>query len=131
MPISLPADNAAPYTYTQPIRDAITGVNNLLEPTINAQTGTTYTFVLDDASRMVRAGNAGAQTYTIPTNASVAFPIGTELVVIRYGAGPLTIANPGSPTIQTPSSRTARAQYSVITALKIATDEWILGGDLT
>ena len=53
----------------------------------NAQTGTTYTFVLADAdNKLVTASNASAQTYSIPTNASVAFPIGTQLNIIQIGA---------------------------------------------
>ena len=58
----------------------------------NAQTGTTYTFVLADAdNKLVTASNAAAQTYSIPTNASVAFPIGTQLNIIQIGAGQVTV----------------------------------------
>jgi hypothetical protein len=40
--------------------------------TLNAQTGTTYTFVLTDANNtLVTASNASAQTYTIPPSSSV------------------------------------------------------------
>jgi len=40
--------------------------------TLNAQTGTTYTFVLTDSNNtLVTASNASAQTYSIPTNAKL------------------------------------------------------------
>lgn len=52
-----------------------------------------YTLVLADAGTQIykSAGGAG-ETITIPANASVAFPIGTIIVVINDGGGDLTIA---------------------------------------
>ena len=41
---------------------------------INTQTGTTYTLALADKGKIVEMNNASANTLTIPTNASVAFP---------------------------------------------------------
>lgn len=94
-------------------------------------TATTYTFVLADASRLTEANSASAQTYTIPPNASVAFPIGTVLEIYRHGAGTLTIAAGAGVTIRTPSSLTARAQYSTIVFRQRAANEWVASGDLT
>lgn len=50
---------------------------------INAQTGTTYQFVLSDANNCVTMNNASAQTVTLPANATVAFPVGTRLANVR------------------------------------------------
>lgn len=141
-PINQPADNAPPYTYTQPIRDSISGVNDhqiritALEgkstTTVNVQTGTTYTFVLGDADTViVRAGNAGAQTYTIPPNSSVPYPVPTSLMVLRYGAGALSLVQGAGVTLRPSSPQTARAQYSMITAIQVAVNEWVVGGDVT
>lgn len=103
----------------------------------NAQTGTTYTFVLADAdNKLVTASNASAQTYSIPTNASVAFPIGTQLNLIQIGAGQVTIsaATPGTTTVvstgATSASPKCRAQYSAITLVKRDTDSWYAIGDI-
>lgn len=103
----------------------------------NAQTGTTYTFVLADAdNKLVTASNASAQTYSIPTNASVAFPIGTQLNIIQIGAGQVTIsaATPGTTTVvstgATAASPKCRAQYSAITLIKRDTDSWYAVGDI-
>jgi hypothetical protein len=104
---------------------------NTLPININVQTGTTYTFVLGDASALVRGTSASPQTYTLPPNSSVAFPTGTEISIMRYGAGTLTIAGGSGVTVRTTSTFTARAQYSIIGALKIAADEWVVTGDLT
>ena len=103
---------------------------------LNAQTGTTYTFVLTDNGKLVTASNAAAQTYSIPTNASVAYPIGTQINIIQIGAGQVTIdaVTSGTTTISsTGATATApklRAQYSSATCIKAATDLWYVVGDI-
>lgn len=103
---------------------------------LNAQTGTTYTFVLTDNGRLVTASNASAQTYSIPTNASVQFPVGTQINIIQIGAGQVTInaVTSGTTTIaSTGATATApklRAQYSSATCIKAATDLWYVVGDI-
>jgi len=103
----------------------------------NAQTGTTYTFVLADAdNKLITASNASAQTYSIPTNATTAFPIGTQLNLIQIGAGQVTVsaATPGTTTVvstgATSASPKCRAQYSAITLVKRDTDSWYAIGDI-
>jgi len=103
----------------------------------NAQTGITYTFVLADAdNKLVTASNASAQTYSIPTNATTAFPIGTQLNIIQIGAGQVTVsaATPATTTIvstgATAASPKCRAQYSAITLIKRDTDSWYAVGDI-
>ena len=103
----------------------------------NAQTGATYTFVLADAdNKLVTASNASAQTYSIPTNATTAFPVGTQLNIIQIGAGQVTIsaATPGTTTVvstgATAASPKCRAQYSAITLIKRDTDSWYAIGDI-
>jgi hypothetical protein len=106
--------------------------------TLNAQTGTTYTFVLADADqKLITASNASAQTYSIPTNASVAFPIGTQINVIAIGAGQVTInaVTSGTTTVLSNGGTAAapklRVQYSAATLMKVATDTWYVVGDLS
>jgi hypothetical protein len=102
----------------------------------NAQTGTTYTFALTDNGKLVTASNASAQTYSIPTNASVAFPIGTQINIIQIGAGQVTIqaASSGTTTVSsTGTTATApklRVQYSSATLIKANTDLWYVVGDI-
>jgi hypothetical protein len=105
--------------------------------TLNAQTGTTYTFVLADASqKLVTASNAAAQTYSIPTNASVAYGIGTIINIIQIGAGQVTInaVTPGTTTVLsnggTAASPKLRVQYSSASLIKVATDAWYVVGDI-
>jgi hypothetical protein len=106
--------------------------------TIDAKTGTTYTFVLADANNeLITASNASAQTYSIPTNASVAFPIGCQINIIQIGAGQVTInaVTSGTTTVLsnglTPAAPKLRAQYSAATLIKVATDTWYVIGDIS
>jgi hypothetical protein len=103
----------------------------------NAQTGTTYTFVLADAdNKLVTASNAAAQTFSIPTNANAAFPIGTQINLIQLGAGQVTVnaVTSGTTTIVSTGATAAtpkcRAQYSAMTLIKRDTDSWYAIGDI-
>ena len=107
-----------------------------LNLSINAQTGTTYTFVLTDNGKLVTASNASAQTYSIPTNASVAFPIGTQINLIQIGAEQVTVqaVSSGTTTVLSTGATAAtpktRAVYSALTLVKAGTDLWYVMGDI-
>jgi hypothetical protein len=102
---------------------------------LNAQTAT-YTVVLGDAYKLVTMSVAGANDFQIPTNANVAFPVGTVINVIQIGAGQTTIkaVTSGTTTISsTGASATApklRAQFSAASCIKVATDTWYVVGDI-
>jgi hypothetical protein len=105
--------------------------------TYNAQTGTTFTPALSDAASIVSLNNAAAISVTIPTNASVAYQVGTELIFVWItGAGQPTISavTPGTTTILSVGTTTAspklRAVNSWAIAKKLATDLWVVWGDL-
>mgnify|MGYP007073086168 CR=1 FL=1 len=105
---------------------------------LNAQTGTTYTFVLTDAdNKLVTASNASAQTYSIPTNANVAYAIGSQINIIQIGAGQVTInaVTSGTTTVLSTGATAAapklRAQYSAATLVKVGTDAWYVIGDIS
>ena len=91
-------------------------------PTQNTQTGTTYTFVLADAGKIVTASNASAQTYTVPLQSSVAWGAGTKLDVLNLGAGTVTIAAAAGVTISgTPLTLATSKGGSLI---RTASDAW-------
>jgi len=97
---------------------------------INPQAAS-YQPVLSDSGKLILMSVAGANTFTVPTNATVAFAIGTVLSVSQTGAGQTTIVAAGGVTINTPSSLTTRAQYSTVVMIQTAANVWIIGGDLT
>ena len=109
-----------------------------LNLSINANTSTTYTFVLADNGKLVTSNNASAQTLSIPTNASVAYPVGTQINVAWItGAGQPTInaVTSGTTTVlSTGATSTApklRVVNSVASCVKIATDTWLVTGDIS
>ena len=98
---------------------------------VNAQTGTTYTFVIEDAFKTVTSSNSSAQTITIPPNSSVAFAVGDRIDVVMLGAGTTTITGGSGVTVNGVStgSGAISAQYAAVSCLKIDTNIWILMGN--
>jgi len=98
--------------------------------TLNAQTGTTYTLLLVDDSKVVTLNNASAITATVPPNASVAFPVGSQVNLVQTGAGQVTVAAGAGVTLRSQGSKfKLNGQYAAASLLKIATDEWVLIGN--
>jgi hypothetical protein len=101
---------------------------------INPQTGTTYTFVLDDAGKLVTASNASAITVTIPPSGDVAYPVGTQLNIVQKGDGQVTFAQGSGVTINsTGATATApklRVKYSSATAVYEGSNVWYVLGDI-
>lgn len=92
--------------------------------TINDQTTAAYELVLTDANKLVRVANGGANTLTIPANASVAFPIGTVIQINMAGAGVTTIGIT-TDTLNGVAGITTMAQWEVVTLTKVNTTEWL------
>ena len=103
---------------------------------LNAQTGTTYTAVLADGlNKVVSMDNASANTFRIPTDASVNFPVGTVLNVYQQGVGVTTInaVTSGTTTIVSAGATSAApvlARYKAASCIKIAANSWIVVGGI-
>ncbi len=95
---------------------------------INDQTGTTYTTVIGDAGYLIRLDNAAAIALTIPTNASVAYPLGTIMTIRQVGAGAVTIGG-GGVTFNTPDDLVMLIDETAIIT-KVGTDEWDVTKDV-
>jgi hypothetical protein len=112
----------------------------LTDPKINlvfdAETAS-YTGVLANNGQVVTMDNSSANTFSIPTDASVAYPIGTQINVLQIGTGQTTIqaVTSGTTTILstggTPAAPKLRARYSMATCIKSATDTWYVVGDIS
>ena len=103
--------------------------------TVNAQTGTTYTAVkADGLNAIVTMDNASANTFNIPTDASVNFDIGTVLNIYMKGAGVTTITatTPGTTTVVSAGATIGSpvlARYKIASAIKLAANSWtVIGG---
>lgn len=100
------------------------------EQTLNTQTDS-YELVLSDAGKLIEMNKGTANDLTVPSNASVAFPIGTRIDVAQYGDGQTTVVATGGVTIRSTPGLKLRTKYSGATLVKRATDEWYLFGDLS
>jgi hypothetical protein len=108
--------------------------NGLVAFTVGAAQTGDYTAVIADAYQVVELMNkATAIAYKIPTNASVAFPIGTVLNILNIGVGACTISavTPGTTTILSAGAVAASptlAQYKSAACIKTGTDAWYVVG---
>lgn len=108
--------------------------NGLVAFTVNAQTGTTYTTQLSDSYQvLITQSNASANAIKIPTNASVAHPVGTVITILNIGAGTCTISavTSGTTTILSAGTVAAQptlAQYKSAACIKTGTDTWYVVG---
>lgn len=102
------------------------------EVEFNAQEGTSYTLVLDDAAKVVTFNNASPISVTIPNDTAVEFPVGTSIDLIQKGAGKVTVVAGGGVTINSLGTAKAIAdQYVGVTLLKEAANTWYLVGNVT
>lgn len=108
-------------------------IGGVLRPTVttNRQTAS-YTLAIADRGKLVEMNVATANNLTIPLDSSVAFPIGTEIEIVQYGAGQTTIVATGGVTIRSASGNLKIAsQYVAISLIKIGTNEWYCFGNLS
>jgi hypothetical protein len=137
--VSINTAVTADLTTAQTLTNKTLTTPTLTDPKINlafdAETAS-YTAVLANNGQVVTMDNASANTFSIPTNASVAFPVGTQLNVLQIGAGQTTIqaVTSGTTTIQSTGASAAapkiRARYGSATCIKAATDLWYVIGDI-
>lgn len=93
-----------------------------------------YTLVLSDAQKHLfhPSADTTARTWTIPANASVAYPIGTAVTFVNQNAGGVITIAITTDTMRlagagTTGSRTLAAN-GIATALKVTATEWIISG---
>ena len=116
--------------------DVLTAATYNSLPTFTVGTTQTadYTPVLNDQYQaLIPMNKATAVNFTIPTNASVAYPVGTVLTVLNKGAGAVTIkaVTAGTTTVLSAGATAAQptlAQYKSAACIKTATDTWYVVG---
>jgi hypothetical protein len=89
-----------------------------------------YVAQLTDAGKMITYNKGTVVTGTIPTNAGVPYPVGTELHFAQLGVGALDIASTDTLNVEAGLTLVLNGQYAVATAKKITTTSWILFGNL-
>ncbi len=108
--------------------------NGLVSFEVKADQTADYTPVSADQYQvLIPMNKATAVNFTIPTNASVAYPVGTVLTVLNKGAGTCTIkaVTSGTTTILSAGATLAQptlGQYRSAACIKTATDTWYVVG---
>jgi hypothetical protein len=111
--------------------------NGLITFTVGSDQTGDYTAVLTDQYQtLVPMNKATAVAFKIPTNASVAFPVGTAITILNKGAGTCTISAVTSGTTTVLSAGTVVAQptlpqYKTAVCIKTATDIWYVVGAIS
>jgi len=107
--------------------------NGLVQFTLNAQSGATYTVANTDIYQvLVQATNASTKTITIaPDSTLTSAGVGTAITFLNSGAGLLTFAAGSGVTIVSAGSVAAAptlAQYKTAVAIRISANSWTIVG---
>ena len=109
--------------------------NGLVSFTVSSDQIADYTAVLTDQYQtLVPMNKATAIAFKIPTNASVAFPVGTVITVLNKGAGVCTISavSSGTTTVLSAGATAAQptlSQYKSCALIKLNSELWyVVGG---
>ncbi len=108
--------------------------NGLTAFTVGTAQTADYTPVLNDQYQaLVLMNKATAVNFTIPTDASVAFAIGTAITILNIGAGVCTIkaTTSGTTTVNSAGGTSAQptlAQWKSAVAIKKAANDWVVVG---
>ena len=96
-----------------------------------SQKTASYTTVLTDRDSLIEVGSSSATTVTIPTDASVNYPVGTSFDILQTGSGQVTIAGASGVTVNATPGLKLRTQWSSATIFKRAANTWVVYGDLS
>jgi|AGTN01.3.fsa_nt_gi hypothetical protein len=110
---------------------ADTNAQGYLGETLNQQSGS-YTLALVDRDAVVTNGSNGGPTYTIPANATTAFPVGSHIDVVNDSSASMTLARAGTVANVLASTATDQdvtiASRGVARLRKIGTNRWFTDG---
>lgn len=99
--------------------------------TIHQKTDSYELSSLDERDDLIEINKATGTTLTIPTDATLNYPVGTSIDVVQTGSGQVTIAGAAGVTVNATPGLKLRAQWSTATLFKRAADTWLVMGDLS
>lgn len=94
----------------------------------NGQAGSAYTLALTDSGNIVENTGTGILTITVPTDASVAFPVGSVVELSNHSTGSITLVGASGVTLNSPSGLRMLSQYASAAIRKRSATEWIVSG---
>ena len=102
-------------------------------PSLTTFTEKTASYTLDSVNlsdSIIEMNSATPVTFTIPTNATLAWPVGASMDIFQTGVGEVTIVGDNGVTVNATPGLKLRTQWSSATILKRGTDSWVVYGDL-
>ncbi len=90
-----------------------------------------YTLAMDDAFDVIEMNLSVANTVTIPAEASVDFPVGSQITVVQTGSGKTTIVGAAGVTVNTASTLDLDGQWQAVWLVKRGSDNWLAAGGLS
>ena len=90
------------------------------------------TLALSDSGKHYYQSSGATTTLTIPSNANVAFPVGTVITIVNQNTANIAIAKQSAANLylagnSTNTTRTVTT-YGVASLVKVATDTWFING---
>ena len=116
--------------YAASITTALAGKVDSYTPIVQKTASYTLTS-LTERDDLIEVNSASAAVISIPEDATVDYPIGTSLDILRTGAGEVSIAGvSGTVTVNATPGLKLRTQWSSATIFKRAANTWVAYGDL-
>jgi hypothetical protein len=106
----------------------VDGVSDIRIP--SNQKTSSYTLILSDVGKMVEMGVSTSNAVTVPPDSSVAFPVGSQIVIVQTGIGQTTITPGSGVTVNGTPGLKLRTQWSSASLIKRSSNTWIAFGDL-
>jgi hypothetical protein len=112
--------------------DLSVAVAEPFQRTIGNIVTTPYTILSTDAGKALVLNSSSSMSLVVPAESTYNFVIGQTFVIIQKGTGAITVSGASGVAIRSISSYVkTNGQYSEVRLIKIATNEWLLSGDLT
>ena len=122
------AVNALAQTVVAAIQQLRSGAGN----GVKEVSRTAYVLVASDAGKTIVTNNSAANSVTIPPSSSVAFPVDEEIGIVQIGTGQTQVLGGSGVTLSARGALShVNGQFAVARIKQIATDQWILSGDIT
>lgn len=130
----LPGGNGLFYAdgTTDGLTQAAGGGSSGSSSAVETETASSYSFVIGDVGKWKILSDGSGVALTVPPEASVSWPAGTEITIVQGDAGPVTVAGGSGVTVNVDAnlSLVTGGQYAVALLKKTGTNEWLLTGDL-
>jgi len=123
--------SATNSSITQTLPTVASTTLGYLNAPLDAKTAN-YTVVLGDSGKTILLSSGSGVTFTIDSNANVAYDTGTVLTFINMSSSSLSIAITSDTMYLAGAGSTGTrtlAQYGIATAIKMTSTTWLISGN--